>query len=259
MFIAGGVPPAQADPRVLVFSAGSLTSAVAEIVGHCARDRPEGLAVSYAASGVLARQIEQGAAADLFISANVDWMDYLDARGLLADGSRRRFAGNTLVVVVPQPPGAPAADAAVSPADLFADLSADARIAMGDPAYVPAGAYAKAGLEHFGHWAALEGRIAGAPTVRAALALVEAGAAPLGIVFATDARISRRVRVAAVFPPDSHPPIVYEIALIRDRDRHSDTAAARAVFDCLGGADAASVLADHGFAPAPSAPASARP
>ena len=246
--VVGLAMPAPADDRVLVFSAGSLTSAVGEMIDLCAAAGAGPIAASYAASGVLARQIAEGATADLFVSANTDWMDYLDGRGLVVEGSRRRFAGNALVLIAPA--GAEGvshrAGGAASPAAALDGLAADARIAMGDPAYVPGGAYAKAALQHLGSWAALEGRVAGAPTVRAALALVETGAAPLGIVFATDARISRRVRVVAGFRADSHPPIVYEIALLRDRD----TAAARAVFDCLRGDAASAILAAHGFTPA---------
>ncbi len=244
--------PAAAE-RVLVYAAGSLTGAVEEILTHCRAEGRDAIAVSFAASGVLARQIEQGAAAHIYLSANPDWMAYLDDLHLLVDGSRQRFAGNTLVMVTPG-----SADTAVpqpvgftTPAAALASLPGDARLAMGDPAYVPAGAYARAALDAFGLWAAVEGRVAAVPTVRAALALVETGAAPLGIVFATDAQGSRRVQVVGVFPEDSHPPIVYEIARVAGAP--GDPAAARRVFDCLTGPAAAAVLDRFGFRPPPAA------
>ncbi len=244
-FAASDTAPAQDGERILVFAAASMTSAVEEIVDLCGHEQPDPISASFAASSVLARQIEQGAAAHVYLSANTAWMDYLDRRGLLVDGSRRRFAGNTLVVIAPST--APA-DESPSPLVALAALPADGRIAMGDPDYTPAGEYAKAALQSYGIWESLRGQVAGAPTVRAALALVETGSAPLGIVYETDARISRRVSVVAAFPAHSHPPIVYEIALVDGRD----TRAVRQLFDCALGAGAAEVLERHGFASAPS-------
>ena len=241
---ASGSSQAQDGERILVFAAASMTSAVGEIVDLCGRQQPDPIGASFAASSVLARQIEQGASADLYISANTDWMDYLDGRDLLADGSRRRFAGNSLVVIAPST--APAGESR-SPLVALADLPAEDRIAMGDPDYTPAGEYAKAALQSYGIWEGLRGQVAGAPTVRAALALVETGSAPLGIVYETDARISQRVRVVAAFPAHSHPPIVYEIALVDGRD----TVAVRQFLDCALGDDAAAILERHGFLSAP--------
>ena len=236
------VPPAGAgdEERVLVFAAASMTSAVGDIADACESDRLFPIATSFAASSVLAKQIEGGASADIFLSANTAWMDYLDERGLLAADGRHRFAGNTLAMIAPtaSPPVA-----ATTPADVLATLPADDRIAMGDPDVTPAGAYAKAALVHYGLWDDVEGQVAGASTVRGALALVETGAVPFGIVYGTDAEISDRVRVVARFPAESHPPIVYEISLIADRD----TPAVRQVFDCMLGADGAGVLQRHGF------------
>lgn len=243
-FVASDTAQAQDGERILVFAAASMTSAVEEIVDLCGHAQPDAISASFAASSVLARQIEQGAAAHLYLSANTAWMDYLDQRGLLVDGSRRRFAGNALVVI--EPSTAPVGDS-LSPLVALAALPADGRIAMGDPDYTPAGEYAKAALQSYGIWESLQGQVAGAPTVRAALALVETGSAPLGIVYRTDARISHRVRVVAAFPAHSHPPIVYEIALVDGRDRRP----VRRLFDCLLGEGAAEVLERHGFATAP--------
>ena len=244
-FTAGDTVVAQDGERILVFAAASMTSAVADIVDLCGREQSDPISASFAASSVLARQIEQGASADLYLSANTDWMDYLDRRGLLVDGSRHRFAGNSLVVIAPST--APASESP-SPLVALAGLPTDGRIAMGDPDYTPAGEYAKAALQSYGIWERLRGQVAGAPTVRAALALVETGSAPLGIVYQTDARISRRVRVVAAFPAHSHPPIVYEIALVGGRD----TPAVRQLFDCALGEGAAEILERYGFASPPS-------
>ena len=131
------------------------------------------------------------------------------------------------------------------PAEVVAALPADSRIAMGDPDHVPAGIYAKAALEHVDAWEGVRERVAGTATVRAALALVETGAVSLGIVYGTDALVSRKVRIVAVFPPESHPPIVYETALLRGQD----TPAARRLYACMRGADAARILERHGFLP----------
>jgi molybdate transport system substrate-binding protein len=242
VLFAGLGASAQADEPVLVYAAASMTNVVEEIVDFCGSGQQEAIKTSFAASSVLAKQIEHRAAAAVFLSANSAWMDYLEQRDVLAIDSRHRFAGNSLVVITPassQPLEK------LSPAILVANLPADSRIAMGDPDHVPAGIYAKAALGHIDAWVGVRDRVAGTATVRAALALVETGAVPLGIVYGTDALVSRKVRIAAVFPPRSHPPIVYETALLREHD----TPAVRQLYACIRGADAARILERHGFLP----------
>jgi molybdate transport system substrate-binding protein len=167
--------------------------------------------ISFAASSALARQVEAGAPADLFASADEAWMDELQTKGLLAAGSRSDFLGNRLVIVAPINGRAhvPARGAALARV-----LGAGA-LAMADPDSVPAGKYGKAALIRLGAWDAVASHVVRAENVRAALALVERGAAPFAIVYATDARASKLVRIAGVFPAGSHPPIVYPLARLK--------------------------------------------
>ena len=240
LLVASLAPGGQARAEVFVYAAASLTNAITDVVDLCSLEQPEPVRVSFAASSVLAKQIDHGAPAALFVSANTAWMDYLAERGLLAEGNRRHVAGNSLVMIAPI--SSPLADNQM-PADVVRDVPADGRLAMADPDHAPAGMYAKAALEHVGVWETIRGRAARVANVRAALALVETGAAPLGIVYATDALVSPRVRTIAAFPSDSHPPIVYEAALIRDRK----TPAASRLFACVLSAEAARVFERHGF------------
>ncbi len=206
-----GAQPADTQPPATVFAAASLTDPLRALardwqaLGHPA---PR---LSFAASSALARQIEQGAPADLFLSADEPWMDYLQQRGLIVDATRISPVGNALVLVTPadQP-----RQVRLAPGlDLLALLGPRGRLATGDPAHVPAGRYAQAALAWLGQWEAVSPRLARADTVRAALLLVERGEAPLGIVYATDAAGSRGVAVAGIFPPGSHPPVTYPFAV----------------------------------------------
>lgn len=240
LLVAGFGAPTQADEPILVYAAASMTNVVEEIVGFCGSAQPEPIKISFAASSVLAKQIEHGAEAAVFVSANSAWMDYLEHRDMLASDTRHRLAGNNLVIIAPA--SSPPPENLV-PVKALATLSAGGRVAMGDPDHVPVGIYAKAALAHIGVWEDLRERAARTANVRAALALVETGAVSLGIVYATDALASRRVRVVAGFPPESHPPIVYETALLRERDNP----AARRLYACMRGADAARILERHGF------------
>lgn len=167
--------------------------------------------ISFAASSALARQVEAGAPADLFASADEAWMDELQGRGLLAPGTRSDFLGNRLVVVAPLTGRAhvPARGAALG------RVLGAGPLAMADPDNVPAGKYGKAALIRLGAWDAVASHVVRAENVRAALALVERGAAPFAIVYATDARASKLVRIAGMFPADSHPPIVYPLARLK--------------------------------------------
>jgi molybdate transport system substrate-binding protein len=202
---------ATAAATVTVFAAASLTESLRTLAGEARRATGTALRSVFASSSILARQIEQGAVADVFASADAGWMDYLEQRRLLRAGSRRDVLGNRLVLVAPA-----ASTLALAPARGFAlaaALGRDGRLALGDPQFVPAGRYARAALESLGAWPQVESRLARAENVRAALALVARGEAPLGIVYATDARAERGVRVLGEFPAGSHPPIRYPFAL----------------------------------------------
>uniref|UniRef100_UPI00140CCC20 molybdate ABC transporter substrate-binding protein n=1 Tax=Altererythrobacter segetis TaxID=1104773 RepID=UPI00140CCC20 len=196
---------------LVVLAASSLQEALqAEADAWAKQDHPHPV-LSFAASSALARQIESGAPADLFVSADEAWMDAVETGGALRPGTRHDLLGNTIVVIAPK---ASAATVDLSnPASIGAAIG-NGRLAMADPEAVPAGKYGKAALEHLGIWGELAGRIVRAENVRAALALVESGEAPLGIVYATDAAASAKVRVVATFPSGSHPPIRYPVAIL---------------------------------------------
>jgi len=198
---------------ITVFAAASLKESMDEAASAYKAATGQDVRVSYAASSALARQIEQGAPADVFVSADLDWMDDLQQRGLVDPGTRRNLLGNSLVLV------APAASTARAIAlrrggDLRPMLGVDGRLAVALVDSVPAGKYASAGFEWLGMWEALQPRLAQAENVRAALLLVARGEAPLGVVYGSDAKAEPAVRVLAVFPPASHPPIVYPVARI---------------------------------------------
>ena len=227
---------AHAEGRLLVFAAASLKDALDEASTAYGATR---VTVSYGASSALARQIENGAPADIFISADLDWMAYLEKLGLLAPGTRRNLVGNQLVLVAPA-----AHPVKLQPAPNF-PISAvlkDGRIALADPRGVPAGKYAKAAFEKLGVWQQISGRIAAAENVRAALALVARDEAPLGVVYRTDAAAEPRVVVAGVFPADSHPPIVYPAAALKGSRR-----GARSFLGFLSGPRARAIFEKYGF------------
>jgi molybdate transport system substrate-binding protein len=206
------LPSPAEPPQVLVFAAASLKNALDDATSAYT---PAKVAVSYAASGPLARQIEAGAPAGLFISADEEWMDELAAKALIEPGSRIDLLGNQLVLVAPK--GSALHLALVQGADLVAALG-DGRLAIGDPPSVPAGKYAQEALEKLGLWTSVEPHLARAESVRAALALVDRGEAPLGIVYQTDAAADAGVRIVATFPEDSHKPITYPAALVKGAD-----------------------------------------
>jgi len=216
----------------VVLAASSLQEALTEVAGAWAAKGHPAPVLSFAATSALARQAEQGAPADLFVAADEEWMDTLEKEGLLRAGSRADLLGNRLVLVARK------GGAARSLADL-----GDGRLALADPEAVPAGKYARAALERLGEWPAVEGRVASAENVRAALALVERGEAPLGIVYATDALASDKVEVVRTFPEDSHPPIRYPAAILA-ASRSPDAAALRAF---LASAEARAIFEKHGF------------
>ena len=231
-----------AEAPLTVFAAASLKESMDEAAGAYQAASGQQVRVSYAASSALARQVQQGAPADVFVSADLDWMDVLQRDGLVDASSRSELLGNTLVLV------APAASAA-RPLELRAGLDLRpllgerGRIALGMVDSVPAGKYAKAGFESLGMWEAVEPRVAGVENVRAALMLVARGEAPLGVVYGSDARAEPRVRVLATFPAGSHPEIVYPAAKVA-ASRHPH--AARFVL-WRQNDEARAIFASHGF------------
>ena len=210
--LASTTARAQDDAGLTVFAAASLKEALDEAAAAYRKQTGTPVRVSYAASSALARQIEQGAPADVFFSADLEWMDYLQKRNRLDVATRRSLLGNRLVLIAPR-----ASKAQVDlkrPATLLAALG-DGRLAVGQTRTVPAGKYAKASLESLSLWNGVRPRLAESESVRAALMLVARGETPLGIVYASDAKAEPGVRVVATFPEDSHPPIVYPVAALR--------------------------------------------
>jgi molybdate transport system substrate-binding protein len=214
------VAPASAQD-LLVFGAASLRNALDAVIEAYEANGGGPVRASYASSSTLARQIEQGAPADLYVSANPQWMDYLEQRDLLRAGSRADLLGNGLVLVAPLDS---ATTLEIAPGfDLLGALDGGF-LAMGDPDHVPAGIYGRAALERLGVWDAVAPRVARADNVRAALALAARGEAPLGVVYRSDAVADASVKVVDDFPRDSHPPIVYPVAIMAD-SKHPDAAA----------------------------------
>ncbi len=201
--------PAAADD-VLVFAAASLKNALDEAVAAYQQGGGAKANVSYGASSALAKQIENGAPADIFISADLDWMNDVQQHGLIKTDTRVNLLGNVLVMIAP-------ADSTLKvdlkPGFALASLLGDGHLAMADPDAVPAGKYGKAALQKLGVWDSVETKVARAEDVRAALTFVSRKEAPLGIVYQTDAAADKGVKVAGIFPPDTYPPIIYPIAL----------------------------------------------
>ena len=238
--LAGPARAAEADD-VTLLAAASLAGAIDALVDAYAATGGGRVRTAFASSGALARQIEFGAPADIFISANLAWMDYLTQRGLIEHASRRTLLGNRLVLIAPSDSRL---TLAIVPDFALVEALGGGRLAIADPAHAPVGGYAKSALRALGVWTAVASRLARSQDARATLALVARGAAPLGIVYATDAAITDRVRVVDGFPPSSHPPIAYPAALIADHD----SAPARRFFDYLGSAEAGAVFEGFGFA-----------
>lgn len=235
MLVAAPVSARSRGPTVL--AAASLQEAMSDAARAWERRGHPRPVLSFAASSALARQIRAGAPADLFASADEDWMDDLARAGLLAPNARETLTGNRLVVVAPR------ANPVRLTIPTLARTLAAGPLAMADPGAVPAGRYGRTALERLGVWNAVRSRVVRAENVRAALALVERGAAPYGIVYATDARASTRVRVAGLFPASSHPPIRYPVARLR-ASRHPDAEGFRRF---LLSAPGEAIFMRHGF------------
>jgi molybdate transport system substrate-binding protein len=232
--------PARAE-NVMVFAAASLTNALNEIGESFAARTGNKMVPSYAASSALARQVEQGGPGQVFASADLKWMDYLADKKLINLDSRFNLLGNTLVLIAPA--DSKQGRIELTPKTDIAALAGSGRIATGNPDSVPVGLYFKQAMERAGQWKALESKIAATDSVRAALAFVERGEVPLGVVYATDAAVSRKVKVVGVFPETMHEPIVYPFALISGRE----TPAARALLDYIKGPEAKGVFVKYGF------------
>ncbi|MGC2410329.1 MAG: molybdate ABC transporter substrate-binding protein [Methyloceanibacter sp.] len=199
------------DKGPVVFAAASLKDALDGVSAAWQKETGKSTVISYAASSALAKQIEQGAPADVFISADEAWMDYLAKRNLIEPDTRFDLLGNGLVLIAPKDATLTAKIARSFP---LASLLGDGRLAMAETGSVPAGKYGKAALETLGVWDAVKDKVAQTENVRAALVLVSRSEAPLGIVYATDAKADPNVKVLDIFPEDTHPPIVYPVAIM---------------------------------------------
>ena len=237
--IAAARPAAAQQKSILVFAAASMKNALDDVNDAYSKQSGVNVVASYAASSALMKQIEQSAPADVFLSADVDWMDYGAKRNLIKPDTRFDLLGNRLVLIAPK--DSKTGDVAIIPRFNLAALAGDGRIAVGDVRAVPAGLYAKAALEKLDVWAAVEPKLAMAENVRAALVLVARGEAPFGIVYETDAKVDASVKIVGIFPEDTHPPIVYPVALTANAKPDAvaylaflRTPAAKAVFERYG-------------------------
>jgi molybdate transport system substrate-binding protein len=236
--------PAVADPAattITVFAAASLSDVLTELGNSFTKGTGLRVVTSFAASSALARQIDAGAPADLFFSADADWMDYLEARNEIRKTTRHDVVGNRLVLIAPKGSDI---QLTIGPHFPLAAALGQGRLATGDPDSVPVGRYARAALTALDVWGSVADRLIRADNVRVALAFVSRGEAPLGIVYETDARVDAGVRIVGVFPDDTHEPIVYPVALTKNAPP-----AAERFLDYLRSPPAAAVFSKYGFVP----------
>ncbi len=232
--------PAAAVDTLTVFAAASMRNALDAVNAAFTRATDIRVTASYASSSALAKQIAQGAPADIYVSANATWMDYLQERSLVASPGRVDLLGNSLVLIAPRSSGLGKVE--IGRGIDIAGLAGNGRIAVANTTAVPAGLYAKAALQSLGAWQAAEPRLAQAENVRATLAYVARGEVPLGIVYATDAQVEPAVKTIGEFPAGSHPPIIYPVAAIGDAKSKAaarylhflQTPAAKAIFERYG-------------------------
>jgi molybdate transport system substrate-binding protein len=241
LVLALALSAAASAADVTVFAAASLKDALDSAADAFGRSSGHRVVTSYAASNALARQIENGAPADLFISADTDWIDYLERRGLERPGSRVNLLSNELVLVAP---AASTVRVKLVPGVDIKGVIGNKHIALANPDAVPAGKYAKAAFMKLGIWGGLEDRVAAADNVRAALVLVVRGETPLGVVYRTDAIAEPGVRIVDTFPNGSHPPILYPMVRLKRESRAADELAA-----WLRGPDARAIFRRFGFVP----------
>lgn len=237
MFLAASVAAHATD--VTVFAAASLTNVLQKAADNYKAKSGKDVALSFAASSALAKQIEASDGADLFVSADEDWMNYLDNKGLIQKSTRKDLLASHLVLIAPTGLDI---KVAIGPHFDLAKIVGNGKLAIADPASVPAGKYAKASLTALGVWDSVQGRLAQAENVRVALAYVARGEAPLGIVYTTDAMAEPRVKIVGEFPDNTHAPIVYPMALTKDAKPE-----AQAFLDYLKGADASVIFSKAGL------------
>jgi molybdate transport system substrate-binding protein len=240
LVVAAAPPPAAAEDTLTVFAAASLRNALDDVDAAFAKASGIKVTASYAASSALAEQIEQGAPADVFLSANIKWMDFLTEKKLIKPGTCVNLLGNSLVLIAPASSKLKHID--IGPGVDIAKLAGGGRIAVADTQAVPAGLYAKAALTALGAWQATEPKLAQAENVRATLAYVARGETPLGIVYSTDAHAEPKVKIVGVFPASSHPPITYPVGVTTEAKGEAAmrylaflrTLAAKAIFEKYG-------------------------
>jgi molybdate transport system substrate-binding protein len=227
------------DKSLTVFAAASMKNALDDVDAAYTAKTGVKVMASYAASSTLAKQIEQGAPADVFVSADTDWMDYATSKKTINEPTRVNLLGNSIVLIAPK--DSKIGHVAIGKGFDLAKLAGDGKIATGDVKAVPVGKYAKAALEKLGAWQAAEPKFAMAESVRAALALVARGEAVLGIVYSTDAKVEPGVKIVGTFPADSHPPIIYPVAATTTAKPDASgylaflrTSAAKAIFEKYG-------------------------
>ena len=238
--LAGAPQPLVAQEQITIFAAASLKNALDDVNAALTKATGVKATASYAASSVLAKQIEQGAPADIFISADLQWMDYVGERKLIKPDTRVNLLGNKLVLIAP-------ADSKITSMTIgqgfdIAKLAGSGRIAVADVNAVPAGRYAKAALDKLGAWAAAEPKLAQAENVRATLAFVARDETPIGVVYETDAKVEPKVKVISAFPDDSYPPVTYPVAATATTTKQSvpqylhflRSAAAKTIFEKYG-------------------------
>lgn len=231
-----------AEPEITVFAAASTTNAITDI-GRLYADKGLGsIKTSFASSSTLAKQIEQGAPADVFLSANANWMDYLDERKLTEPGTRLNLLRNRIALIVPKESTAQKITISEK-TDMSALLGKEGRLAVGDPDHVPVGMYGKKSLETLGLWDAVKERLAPTKDVRAGLALVERAEVPLGLVYESDVAASDKVRIIGVFPVGSHPDVIYPVAAVSGKN----TAPAKKFIAFLTTPEAKAIFKKYGF------------
>src|SRR6201985_1244927 len=232
--------PANAEDKTLtIFAAASMKNALDDVNAAYTAKTGVKISASYAASSALAKQIEQGAPADIFVSADTDWMDYATAKKNINEPTRVNLLGNSIVLIAPK--DSKIDNVTIGQGFDLAKLAGDGKIATGDVKSVPVGKYAKAALEKLGAWQAASSKFAMGESVRAALALVARGEAVLGIVYSTDAKAEPGVKIVGTFPADSHPPLIYPVAQTSTAKPDTTgylaflkTSAAKAIFEKYG-------------------------
>ncbi|WP_305817222.1 molybdate ABC transporter substrate-binding protein [Photobacterium leiognathi] len=241
VFSLFSISASAADNNITVFAASSLTNALNDIAAKYQQETGVKTTLSFASSSALARQVALGAPANIYLSANEKWMDYVEQQGAVIDNSRVDVLKNSLVMVAPT--DYPQNNISLSASWDLSKALDGTRLAVGNPANVPAGRYAKQSLEFMHLWKQAEPLLARANNVRSALVLVERGEAKLGIVYKTDAEISKKVKIVATFPEDSHKPITYPMALVKG----NDTPAAKAFYQYLQHDEAKAIFKQYGF------------